>query len=214
MRTTRILTAAMSGLFLLSACGSGAERAATTTTLAPTTTPPPTTVAATTTTTAPATTTVVATTSVAPTTTTTAAVDQVAAIKQAILDYDTVRTACLAIPTTCDPATYSTGRRAESERAFIMRIAGMNVVLSRRADDPAYYVFESVTIAADSSTATVEVCFWDSDVLATEAGVIFNGVKASSRDTMTVVREQGAWRLEKTFENSISLGQNMCGPRP
>jgi hypothetical protein len=211
MRTTRILTAAMSGLFLLSACGSTAEKAAPTTTLSPTTTPLPT-VAATTTTTAPAPTTAV-TTSVAPTTTTTTAVDQIAAIKQAILDYDTVRYACLQKPSTCDPATYATGRRAESDRAFVTRVAGMNLVAKRRTDDPPYYVFNSVVIAPDLATATVEACYWDTDILATEQGVIFNEQNTSNVNTLTVVLEQGRWRLEHTFRRSETIGQNVCGPK-
>jgi hypothetical protein len=212
MRTTRILTAAMSGLFLLSACGSTAEKAAPTTTLSPTTTPP-TTVAATTTTTAPAPTTA-ATTSVAPTTTTTTAVDQIAAIKQAILDYNDQRYLCLQKPTTCDPATYATGRRAESERAFVKRVAGMNLVAKRRSDDPPYFAFTSVEVGPEASTATAEACLWDTDILTTEDGAIFNEDKGTFFTTITLVLDQGLWRVEALFEHGQTIGRNECGARP
>jgi ABC-type transport system substrate-binding protein len=212
MRTTRILTAAMSGLFLLSACGSTAEKAAPTTTLSPTTTPP-TTVAATTTTTAPAPTTA-ATTSVAPTTTTAAAVDQITAIKQAILDYDTVRTACMQKPASCDPTTYATGRQAASEQEFAARLSGMKVVLKRRADEPSYYEFRSIALSPDGQTATVESCFWDTDILQTESDAIFNGDRGSWVETITVRFDQGTWRVALKFGYGFNPDQNLCGPRP
>jgi hypothetical protein len=213
MRTTRILAGALSAIIALSACGSASGKAATTTTVAPTTTAVTTTTVATTTTTAAPTTTA-ATITVAPTTTTTAAIDQTAAIKQAILDYESVRYACFQKPSTCDPATYATGRQQASERKFVARINGMKLVGTYRADDPPYYVFKSVLIAADATTATVESCLWDTGVLQTEDGVVFNDDKGSFVETITVVLEQDRWRVESKYGNNSVIGQNICGPRP
>jgi ABC-type amino acid transport substrate-binding protein len=213
MRTTRILAGALSAIIALSACGSASGKAATTTTTATSTAAATTTTVATTTTTAAPTTTA-ATTTVAPTTTTTAAIDQTAAIKQAILDYESVRQSCLRKPATCDPATYATGQRAQSEKAFIARLIGMNLVMMPSPDDPYYYVFGSVVLSPDLSMATVEYCFWDTDVLQTESGVVFNGDKVPQPDTMTLVVEDGKWRVSKIVNHDPKPGQETCGPRP
>jgi hypothetical protein len=212
MPTNRISAAVLSSLFALSACGAAADKAATTTAAAATTTAAPTpTAAATTTTTAPA---PAPTTIATPTTTTIAAVDQVAAIKQAILDYEVARYLCLQKPATCDPTRYATGRQAASETKFFARLTGMNLVGKRSVDDAAYYTFESVELATDLSSAIVEVCYWDTGTLATEAGAIFNEDNASYLRTITVVLEQSTWRVESVFGHQETIGHNTCGPRP
>jgi hypothetical protein len=208
MRTIRTLTAAT--LLALASCGSAKPHAAEPTTTTTTTAVATTTTAAATATT---TTTVVATTTAVALTTTTAATDQTAAIKQAVLDYETTRLACLSDPPTCDPSTFSRGALLEAAQAFVARVVGLKVRSKLNTSDPSYWVLGDVAIGADGRTAKLQGCRWDTNILEGPGGAVFNDDKASMHTTIDLVLEDGRWWLSGIFNDLPLDPKNDCGPR-
>jgi hypothetical protein len=208
MRTTYFPTLTLAGLMLITAC-SNTPRAIPVTTTATTIEQPSTTAVAapTTTTTAPST-----TTTNAPSPTTTPP-DVTAAVKQAVLDYEEVRYACMQEPVTCDPTTFARGELVATERSFIDRVIGLRGRSVRRADDPPYWVFGEVTVSPDGQTASVEGCFWETTILAGESGAVINDDNVTYRMTLGLVKEDAIWWLSNKFANSRVPGTNNCGPR-
>jgi hypothetical protein len=211
MRTTRIFLAIMSAVVLLPACGSSKPKAADTTTTTTSTAAPTTTAAATTTTPLATPTTPAPTTTAATTTTTPVVIDQVAAVKQAILDFDSVRLACLADPATCDPAIFATGPQLEAEREFAAMAVRRKAYVRTRDDDPSYSVFESVVVATDMRSAVVQSCRWDTSILESPGPVIINDERVSFHLTVSLVFEGDKWRVARQDQLSYLAGVNDCG---
>jgi hypothetical protein len=211
MPTVRILTAVVT-LLVLANCGNAKPETAETTTstaIVATTT----TAATTTTTTAISTTITPPATTLAPTTTA-AVIDQTSAVKQAILDYETVRDACLRDPPTCDPATFAVGVQLKAEREFLATTAGMKAYAKTRVDDPSYWVFESVVVESDGRTATVQGCHWDTGILESPGPVIINDERGSFRYTVTLEYNGSRWLIaRKAYPRGYVIGVNECGPR-
>jgi hypothetical protein len=209
MRTTYFPTLTLTGLLLITACSS-TPRAAPVTTTATTIEQPSTTAVplpTTTTTAAPATT----TTNAPPPTT---PPEVTAAIKQAVLDYEEVRYACMQEPATCDPTTFARGELVATERSFIDRVVGLRGRSVRRADDPPYWVFGEVTVSPDGQTASVEGCYWATTILAGESGAIINDDNVTYRMTLGLIKDDNTWWLSDKFTNSRVPATNNCGPRP
>lgn len=199
-------------MMLLAACGGtesatvGSPVTTTTTTTIAVTTPAPSTAAPTTTTQAPTTTTVAATT--AP------AADPAEAVKQAILDYEAVRFACLQEPAACDPSTYSRGRMLEVERKGAEALAGVDARPVIRDEDPGYWTFQSVELAPDGLTATVNGCRWDSNKLIRRDGLIMNDEKATLFMVVKLLNENGMWFIFEKLTDREVAEVNECGARP
>jgi hypothetical protein len=211
MRTVRILTPVVT-LLVLASCGNAKPQAAETTTTS-TSAAQTTTVASTTTAVAPSSTAFAVTTTTLPSTTTTVVADQTEAVKQAILDFEIVRVACLADPMTCDPATFAAGAQLDAEREFAAEAITRRAHLSTRAEDPAYWVFESVTISVDRRTAIVQGCHWDTDIVSGPGPVIVNDENVSQHDTVTLNFDGSRWWLTRKDARSYRIGVNDCGPR-
>jgi hypothetical protein len=209
MRTIRFLTA-VATLLALAGCGGGQSKAAETTTT--TTVVATTTTAAATTTTAAATTTAATTTTTAQTTSS-AAPEPTAAIQQAILDYESVRYACLRLPATCDPLTYARGKRVDSERELIDRIVGLHAHARRQEDDVSYWRLRSIEVSADRTSAKVKGCYWSTDIIEIDSGAIFNDEKVSYEQTIDLAIEDGRWWISHIFTDQRTPGANTCGER-
>jgi hypothetical protein len=207
MRTTYLPVLALTGLLVVAACSS-------TTTKPVPTTPPTTTVELPTTTSPPPAT----TTTAAPTTTTiepppTTVPDAIAAIKQAVLDYEDVRYACMQDPATCDASSFARGELLSAEQSFIGRVVGLRGHSTRPGDDAPYWVFGEASISPDGLNASIDGCFWETTVLAGEGGTIINGDKVTYRMTIGLVREADKWWLATKFINRRIPAVNDCGPR-
>jgi hypothetical protein len=216
MRKIRILTAIVGSALVLSACSSGRGKATeTTTTTTTTTAAPATTVASTTTTptTAPTTAASTPTTAASTTTTTAGAVDQTAAIKQAFLDYEAIRYACLQQPASCDPLTYARGKRVGSERELIERVVGLHAHARRQENDASYWTLRSVQPSPDGTTAQVKACYWSTDIIEIDGGAIFNDEKVSYEQTIDLIVEDGRWWISYVFTDQRTPDVNSCGPR-
>jgi ABC-type transport system substrate-binding protein len=212
MRTVRILIA-VATLLALASCGNAKPQAAETTTTAAIVATTTTTAATTTTTTAIPTTITPPATTIAPTTTA-AAIDQTSAVKQAVLDYETVRLACLADPPTCDPATFSAGAQLEAERGFLETAIGRKAYARPRVEDPSYWVFESIDIASDGRSAILRGCHWSTAILESPGPVIINDDNVSHHDTVSLAHDGTRWLTTRVDSGRYLVGVNDCGPRP
>jgi hypothetical protein len=213
MRTTYFPALALACILALTACASDKLKAQPTTLPATTVELPTTTAPAPTTTTVAATTTIPATTTTAAEPTPSTTPDVIAAVKQAVLDYESLRYTCWQDFATCDPATYARGAQLDSERKEVARGLGRNARLRHRLEDPAYWAFESVQIAPDG-TAIATACFWDTDVLEGSGGSIINGFDYSNHDTVTLANFDGSWWVTRLNIDRQVEGINECGARP
>ena len=146
---------------VLAACGGGGGTGTSATTGAAATTAPttaaPTTTEAATTTTAPAT-----TTTEAATTTTVSLEDELrAAVVANYIAYDE----CLADPANCRPELIATGDTLEAITATVRDMIGFDLYSAPNPDNPERMVVEAVTVSDDRTTATIDLCRWDTAIV-------------------------------------------------
>jgi hypothetical protein len=206
MRTTYFPTLTLAGLMLITACSSTPRAALVTTTTA-------TTIELPSSTSPPSTTTVAATTTTTDAPPPTTPPDVITAIKQTILDAETVRFECLQDASTCDPATYSRGLFLASERQFVATAVSRNAKITRRDGDPSYWVFEEVIVNPEGTSATVVACRWDTAILVGEGGAIINDDNITYHARVTLEFDSDKWWIANdTFDSRVD-GRNDCAPQ-